>query len=330
MLFLTGVECQDNCTYEQCSQLLNSLADLTTLSTEYCIRHNQTLDCVNRDLLRCGNVNSETAFTIFTELLQRPSCDSDQPTTSTETPTPTSGSVDCSYTDCNDLFHALNPNDTSYCTKRAEVYNCLNTTLHLCPNGGNILNHDSIRMVLDELPSSLCTCVRCSDLFDALTALSPSDDGYCELHDEVAKCAQRILNLCRNDDSLFWHAVGISSRLGLLPNCSVTTLPPTCQEPTCINGDHDCHPLMELNDGLPNFIDANTNCATERFEENFYYCGVYSYSHLRAFNSNYLHTCSSPGLWALFSHPSLKVTALNSVRMDGPYTVVDEVSTFGF
>ena len=328
MLFLTGVEGQDDCTYEECSRLLDSLDTLAPHTTEYCIRHNLTLHCVNEDLQRCGETNSDVALKIISALYSRP-CE--EVTISTETPTPTPiPTVDCTYTQCNDLFHALNSTDTSYCKQRAEVYNCLNTTLNSCPNGGSILNHDAIEMELDNLPSSSCTCVRCDDLYNALTLLSPSDSSYCELHKEVDNCVQRIYNLCNNDEVLFWHAVSISSHLGLLPNCSTTQPPSSCRERLCLNGVYDCHPRMELDDGLPSFTDKSTNCAA-KFEENFYYCGVYSYSHLRAFNSNHLYTCSSPGLWALFSHPSLKVTAQNSVpNMNGPYTVVDEVSIFGF
>lgn len=330
-MFLTGVEGQDSCTYAECFQLLNSLNGLTPHTTEYCSRYNQTEHCVNEEFQQCGELNSGIAGAILGMLYSNgPTCVV-EPTTTTETPTPTTSSTDCTYTHCNDLFHALNSNDSSYCERRAGVYDCLNTTLNSCPNGGSILNHDAIKMELDNLPSSSCICVRCDDLFNALTALSPSDSNYCEVHKEVNDCIQKIIDLCSNNDTLFWHALTISSHLSLLPNCNDnSTQPSSCRERSCLNGVYDCHPQMELNDGLPSFIDRRTNCAAKP-EDNFYYCSIYSYSHLRAFNSNHLYTCSSPGLWALFSHPALKVTALNSVpNMSGPYTVVDEVSSVGF
>ena len=332
MLFLTGVEGQGNCTYAECFELLSILHTLPPHTPEYCAKHNETLHCVNEDLQQCGELNSDIALAILADLFSDgPTCVV-EPTTTTETPmpTPTDSSIDCSYTLCNNLFHALNSNDSSYCRRRAEAYDCLNTTLNSCPNGGNILNHDNVKMELDSLPSSSCVCVRCDDLYNALAALSPTDSNYCELHKEVDDCTQKIFDLCNSDDTLFWHAFTISSQLGQLPDCNNTQPPSSCKEQSCLNGAYDCYPQMELNDGLPSFIDKSTNCAAKH-EDNFYYCGIYSYSHLRAFDSNHLYTCSSPGLWALFSHPALKVTAQNSVpNMNGPYTVVDEVSWVGF
>ena len=332
MFFLTGVEGQENCTYKECSQLLNNLQTLTQFSIEYCNKHNQTYTCVGAELNQCGINNSEIAFAIIQAWTSLPECDEVNPT-STVTPTvivtPTPG-IDCSFTECNNLFHALNINDTSYCYQRMGVYNCLNSTLNACPNG-NILNHDVIKEELDNLPSSSCRCVRCDDVYNALVARTPTDDDYCELHKQVDECTRRIIVSCNTNEALFWHAVLISNYLEELPDCNSTQPPPSCVlQPVCLNGVYNCKPFIELNNDLPNFTDKNSNCDVLS-EQNFYYCGVYSYSHLRAFNSDYVYTCSSPGLWALFNHPSLKITALNSVpNLSGPYTVVDEVSVSGF
>ena len=332
MLFLTGVEGQDNCTYAECLELLDSLNALTPHTTEYCTRHNQTVHCVNEDLQQCGNINSDTAFAISSELFSNGLTCEVRAMTTTETPTPTASSIDCSYTLCTDLFHALNSNDSAYCERRAEVYDCLNTTLNSCPNGGHILNHDSVKMELDNLPSLSCMCVRCDDLYNELAAaVSPRASNYCKLHEEVDDCTQKIFDLCESNEALFWHAFTISNLLTLLPNCSDTSQPSSCKENSCLNGVYDCYPQMELNDGLPSFVDKSTNCAVKPEDNFYYYCGIYSYSHLRAFNSDSLYTCSSPGLWALFNHSALKVTTQNSVpNMNGPYTVVDEVSAVGF
>ena len=115
--------------------------------------------------------------------------------------TPTPG-IDCSFTECNNLFHALNINDTSYCYQRMGVYNCLNSTLNACPNG-NILNHDVIKEELDNLPSSSCRCVRCDDVYNALVARTPTDDDYCELHKQVDECTRRIIVSCNTNEALF-------------------------------------------------------------------------------------------------------------------------------
>ena len=330
VFFLTGVEGQENCTYEECSQLLNNLKTLTPLSVEYCIAHNQTFACVEAELNQCIGINSAIAYGIIIEWNSLPMCPTVTPTsTITPTVTVTPSSDVCSFTECNNLFHALNPNDTSYCYQRVEVYNCLDRILNGCPDA-SILNHDITKEALDNLPSSSCECVRCNDIYDALAARTPTDDDYCELHKQVDECTGRIFALCNNNETLFWHAVTISNLLGQLPVCNTTQPPPApcASHPVCLNGVYNCNPVMELNDNLPNFTDRSTNCDVTS-EQNFYYCGVYSYSHLRAFNSDYVHTCSSPGLWALFSHPSLKITVQNSVpNLSGPYTVVDEVSVW--
>lgn len=336
MLFLTGVQGQGNgnCTYEECSQLLSSLREATPLSTEYCTKHNETFDCVNNNLQLCGSLNADIGYTIVVEWSTLPECsDNITVTTSAQVPTPTPG-IDCTYTKCADLFHALSLNDSSsYCPQLGGVYNCLNATRNSCPNGAYVHNHDSIKMELDDLHSSSCTCSRCDHIYDALAALSPNETEYCLLHEEVNNCVQRIISICSSDDNLFWHGLSISLQLEQLANCSYTNNVTTPPSSSCLNGIVDEHVYVELNDNLPSFIDnskLSTNCAAKH-KENFYYCSLYSNSHLRAFNSNDLYTCSLPGLWALFNHPSLTVTVLNAVPdVNGPYTVVDEVSAFGF
>ena len=328
MFFLTGVEGQanDSCTYELCSQLLASLNQTIPLSSEYCVIHDMIFHCVSDAAVQCGEVNSDIINEIFFEWSLKPMCSANA---TAPTPTPTVATdVDCTYTKCTDLFHAVNPNDTNYCTQLEEVYNCLGTTRNSCPDGAYLLNHDGTKENLDEVWLSWCTCRHCDDAYDALILLTPSNTQYCERYADVNNCVQNIFSKCSTDDELFWHAINIGALLEIMPKCNNTantTIPP---QPPCLNGTAVEH--VWLNDDLPDFIDESkisTNCVASSHKEGFYYCSIYSNSHFRAFNSDDLNTCSLPGLWALVDHPSFTVTVLNTVLgTSGPYTLVDEVS----
>ena len=327
MLFLTGVdgESNDNCTYVECAQLLTSLNEATPLSTDYCMKYSLTADCISINLAQCGGLNEDIGIALATELGLKPGC-----TGNVTTPTP----VDCTYAECATLFNGLNTTGTSYCTKLKGVYNCLNRTSSMCPRDDiNALTHDAIKMGLDSLQPN-CTCPPCQDAYNATIAVTPDDANYCELHAEVDRCIKKVIRVCSHDDGLFWETYFLSLKFGELPTCNKTTGPvPNGVDTGCLNGTANEHVHVELNDDLPHFIDnskLNPECATN-YIGSFYYCGMYSYSHLRSFNSNQVSTCSLPGLWAMFNHPSLRVTVLNAVtNMHGPYTVVDEVSVLGF
>ena len=327
MLFLTGVdgESNDNCTYVECAQLLTSLNETTPLSTEYCMKYSLTVDCISISLAQCGQLNEDIGLELGTQLGLKPVC-----TGNVTTPTP----VDCTYTECAILFSGLNTTGTYYCTKLERVYNCLNRTSSVCPRDDiNALTHDAIKMGLDSLQSN-CTCSSCQGAYNAIIAVTPDDANYCELHAEVHRCIRKVLDLCSNDNGLFWETLILSVNFDELPTCNKTTGSiPKGVDTKCLNGTANEHVYVELNDDLPRFIDnskLNPECATNH-TSSFYYCGMYSYSHLRSFNSNQISTCSLPGLWAMFNHPSLRVTVLNAVTdMHGPYTVVDEVSVLGF
>lgn len=327
MLSLTGVEGEgnDNCTYVECRQLLASLNEATPLSIDYCVKYNLTYDCVNDRSEQCGQVNIDTYYELRAHLAIQPECTSNV-TDTTSTPTP----EDCTYTECLNLFHALNTADTSYCAHLEGVYDCLNTTSSRCPHNGI---HDTIKTELDNLQVN-CTCPPCNDMFDVLKAFTPGSDNYCELYVEVDSCIINFFSVCGHR---FSEIYSISSQFGRLPKCNITTDPPPVVNKTfsCLSEYANQHVHVELNDDLPSFTDngqLSAECATKHMGD-FYYCSMYSHSHLRSFNSNEVFTCSLPGLWAMFNHPSLRVTVLNvvtDVAMDGPYMLVDEVSVFGF
>lgn len=335
------MEAQVNCTYAKCQQLLASLDAITIHSRENCIKYNATwnatLDCVNEGLAHCHDVNSIIAIQISTELISKSACSG---ATTAPSITPTSTTVDCSFTECGILYYKLNINETSYCTLLAETHKCLNITKSLCQDEASIINYDTLKSELNELPSCNNTempitvtpmCIFCDDLYNEAKALQPSDANYCRFYTAAKNCVHQILGFCSSDDNFFNHALWISKLLDQLPGCNITvTTPPN---DLCLNDVTNDSDSVELNDNPPQFIDKtelDPNCATKQ-EENFYHCGFYSYSHLRVFNSDDFYTCSSPGLWALFSHPSLKVTILNVVPgLNGPYTLVDEVSVVGF
>ena len=244
------------------------------------------------------------------------------------------------------MFYELNINDTFYCTLLAATYECLETTKNSCQDQANIINYDTLKSLLDNMPScddtetpptvtpTVPLCILCDDLYNEVKALQPSNGNYCTAYRAARSCVQQIINFCNSDNELFGHALVISKKLDQLPGCNISVPVPTPpNNGSCLNDVVNNTDFVELNDDPPEFIDKtklDPNCSTKQ-EESFYHCSFYSYSHLRAFNSDDFYTCSSPGLWALFSHPSLKVTVLNVVPgLNGPYTLVDEVSIVGF
>ena len=331
MLFQTGVdgEGSNDCTYAECSQLL---ASLNVTAPDYCVKYDLTEKCVNDHVQQCGEVNADTVFGILIELSLLPECTGNVTDDTTSTPVPTPAPVDCTYTECSNLFHALNTTGTAsaYCAHLEGVYDCLNTTSSRCPHdGAYLLNHDTIKMELDSLQLN-CVCPPCDGVFNALTTVAPdpSDDNYCELYVQVEECIHRVNDLCSHDDSLWWSTLVISKQFDKFPRCDYTN--DTRDDDTktrCINGTLDKDVHVKLNDDLPSFTDNDKAECTSKHMDSLSYCGMYGHSHLRSFNSNELFTCSLPGHWAMFNHQSLRVTVLNAVtNVDGPYTVVDEVS----
>lgn len=332
-----------DCTYAKCYQLLNNTVPTRE---DYCVKYNETKECLTVVTLQCEEVNTSIALAIANELnMKKPTCSAITDVASTPTPASPSG-VDCTYSNCFEYFHLLFPtNNTLYCTLRSLTYDCLSSTKSSCQRGGFLHNHDAIKMELDQLPScandstndgngndptNKTSCVSCDDLYEAL---NPNDTDYCIHRAEVEDCVSEGLRLCANIDEVYWSIFTISVRLDQLPGCDGIDNRNTTRPPVCLNGVVDSNMTVKLNAELPNFVSKdnfNTYCSTEH-KEDFYHCSFYSYSHLRAFNSDGLHTCSSPGLWALFSHPALTVTALNLVpSLNGPYTLVHEVSSYGF
>ena len=280
-----------DCTYDICQTWLGYLNTLEDLTVEYCRVFKEFSTCVSVTFGQCGENNMETFTVLFGQLNDKPTCPDTVTTTAVITTTV-----------------QPSPTMTSSATPSPTI-------------------------TLD------CSFRHCGDLAQRLHGLVLGDTNYCEYLREANGCLDYTLRECpRGNFLVYQFTKGIvnsyqqcndttPSPTSTIPSPTSTTLSPT---PTCL----DRVPIkVSFNDKLPDFVppevvDNEHRCGVFKQEEDiFYHCSFYTYSHLRAFRSDDLYTCSSPGLWALFSHPSLQVTVLNVVPdLRGPYTLADEVS----
>jgi len=284
-----------DCTYDECQTWLGYLNTLEDLTSEYCQAHKEFSTCVGDTFTKCNENNMDTFIMLFGQLSIKPNCNNTVATTTTTT-TVTS------------------------------------TTVHPSPT-----------MTSSAIPSPTitldCTFHYCGDLVERLQRSVPGNPNYCQYRKEASDCLEYTFSQCPFTIN-YIVLVGIidehqqcndttpSPTSTTSSSTSTITLSPT---PTCLDGAPTKNVIF--NDNLPEFlppkeVDNEHRCGgIFQQKDLFYHCSFYTYSHLRAFRSTDLYTCSSPGLWALFSHSSLQVTVLNIVPdLRGPYTLVDEVS----
>jgi len=279
-----------DCTYGDCQTWLSYLNSLEDLSPEYCRAHKKLGVCLADTFVQCGDTNMETFSSVYTQLNMKPEC----PTTTTVV-----------------MNTSVQPSPT--------------VTSSAVP---------SPTITLD------CSFNHCGDLVQRLQGLTISDTNYCRYLREGYDCLDYTRGQCKDNFNFLkylFHKEILDEYQSCHDTNSITTTLPISSTsatasptPSCVYG---VPTDVAFNNELPDFVppqivDNEHKCGIfEQEEDNIYYhCSFYTYSHLRAFRSTDLYTCSSPGLWALFSHPSLQVTALNIVPdLRETYTLADEV-----
>jgi len=278
--------------YGTCQTLLNYLNTLEDLTSEYCQVYQEFVNCVGNTFDQCNGRNMETFNFLLEQLGNKPICSD---------------------------------------TVASTVVTTTTTIVHPSPSSAT----PTPTFPLD------CDFHYCGDLVGRLQELVPGNTNYCKYLREASACLDYTLEHCVISNLLAHQFLkGIidnypkcndtaPSPTSTVSSSTSTTLSPT---PTCING---LPTNVSFNDDLPEFLpppedvdnEHRCNGIFQQEKKIFYHCSFYTYSHLRAFRSTDLYTCSSPGLWALFNHPLLQVTVLNIVPdLRGPYTLTNEVS----
>lgn len=121
-----------------------------------------------------------------------------------------------------------------------------------------------------------------------------------------------------------------NSNCTIVPSSTISTIPSLSPVPSCQQKLPKNFVMHDLNNATvhPSLSLINALCKQHSYHA-LRHCSLFTFSHLRPFEKDYIETCSLPGSWYLLHHPDVTIEITGGIKnTQSLYTNIDVVSYY--